>query len=331
MKDPTHSPAPAAVEPLLSVCDVSKRYSGGTLANDGISIDVRAGEVFGLLGPNGAGKTTLVNQIIGLLKPNSGRIRLAGVDLVEHPAAARRLCSYLPQSPLPIDGLTVAGAIEIVGRLRGGRAGEVRRRTRELIEALEIEEWAGHLGCRLSSGVRRLVGFALATVWPTPMVILDEPTNDVDPLRRRLLWRRIRNTAEAGSAILLVTHNVLEAERAVDRLAVVDRGRIVAQGSPASLKTANGGRLRLDVSLEPEVEAPRLPQCAELQAQTGRRLLLHVDESDASAALEWASDLKRNRLAESFEFGPTTLEDAYLHLVGRADVVEADAAVQAAG
>jgi ABC-2 type transport system ATP-binding protein len=327
MIDDNPSPAGSGAEPLLTVRDVSKVYRGGTRANDGISIDVQPGEVFGLLGPNGAGKTTLVNQIIGLLKPTSGRIDLAGVDLVEQPAVARRLCAYLPQSPLPIEGMTVTQAIETVGRLRGGRAEEVRERTRELIEALEIGEWAGHVGHRLSGGVRRLVGFALATVWPTPLVILDEPTNDVDPLRRRLLWRRIRGEAESGSAILLVTHNVLEAERAVDRLAVVDRGRILAQGTPGSLKTSNGGRLRLDVSLEPGADPPRLPERAELQARAGRRLLLHVTESDATSALEWARQLKRERLAESFEFGPTTLEDAYLHLVGRADLLEADAAV----
>jgi len=227
--------------PLLSIRDLRKVYPGGKLANAGISIEVGRGEVFGLLGPNGAGKTTLVSQVIGLLRPTSGEIRLGDVDLVRHPAVARRACAYLPQGRLPIDSLPIATAVELIARLRGADTRGARRRTRALLAALEIEEWADQLGSRVSGGVRRLTGFAMAIVWPAPLVILDEPTNDVDPLRRRLLWREVRRVADGGSAILLVTHNVLEAERTVDRLAVLDRGRILAQGSPAALADGAGG------------------------------------------------------------------------------------------
>src|SRR5690606_25583121 len=146
----------------------------------------------GLLGPNGAGKSTLVKQIIGLLKPNSGTLQLGPHDLVADPDAARQLCSYLPQAPMPIDSFKVTQAVRLTGEIRGGNPGEISRRSEELIEALEIGEWADTLGARLSGGVKRLVGFVMVTVVPGRLVILDEPTNDVDPLRRRLLWDQIR-------------------------------------------------------------------------------------------------------------------------------------------
>jgi ABC-2 type transport system ATP-binding protein len=175
------------------------------------------------------------------------------------------------------------------------------------------------LGRDLSGGVRRLVGYILVTVWPSQLVILDEPTNDVDPLRRRLLWRQIRRLAEEGSSVLLVTHNVSEAARAVDRLAVLDRGRILAVGTPGTLKKSDHHHLRLDVALEPEAEVPPLPPFLELRTRTGKRLLFYLAETDAVTALEWARGLTQTGVAEDFEIGPTTLEDAYMRLIGRED------------
>jgi ABC-2 type transport system ATP-binding protein len=317
--DPDPRPAVTARAGLV-VEKVTKIYPGGKTANDGISLRIDLGEVLGLLGPNGAGKTTLVNQIIGLLRPTSGRISLGGVDLVRRQDVARRLCSHLPQGALPIDGLPAGTAVELMGRLRGGRPEAVRARARELFGALEIEEWRGQLGARLSGGVRRLVGFAMAAVVPGDLVILDEPTNDIDPLRRRLLWRSIRKLGAEGRAILLVTHNVLEAERSVNRLAVMDRGKILAQGTPASLKNADGRRLRLDVMLEPAAEPRAVPAFAEVRALAGRKMVLHLAEEDAGPALEWARGLGRDGIAESFELGPAALEDTYLSLVGRSDL-----------
>jgi ABC-2 type transport system ATP-binding protein len=275
---------------------ITKTYKGNVVANDAVNMEIRRGEVFGLLGPNGAGKTTLVSQIIGLSRPDSGSIRYGGIDLVREPAMARRLCSYLPQTQIPVDSVPLGTAVELIGRMRGGRADEVRSRTRELFENLEIEEWRTKPGSRVSGGVLRLVEFALATVWPGAVVILDEPTNDVDPLRRRLLWRQVRNVADMGHAVLLVTHNVMEAERAVDRLAILDCGRILAQGTPVSLsREKGGGSLRLEVTLEPE-------------------------------ALEWARSRKAAGSVETFVLGPSSLEDTYLQIMGRGDVARPDAA-----
>jgi len=214
----------------LQVTDLRKVSGRGAVANDGISLRVEPGEVYGLLGPNGAGKSTLVKQVIGLLRPTSGQIALGPHDLVAAPHVARQLCCYLPQAQMPIDALRAAEAIELGGMIRGADRRTARERTRELLEALDLGEWRRTPGARLSGGVRRLVGFVMVAVHPGRVVILDEPTNDVDPLRRRLLWQQGRRLADDGSAVVLVTHNVLEAEKAVDRLAIVDRGRTWPRG-----------------------------------------------------------------------------------------------------
>lgn len=301
---------------------VTKVYGKTLRANDAITLSVRPGEVYGLLGPNGAGKTTLVKQVIGLLKPTEGQIRLGPFDLVADPDAARQLCSYLPQAPVPIDSFRVREAIELTGRIRGGSHAAVRRRAGELIEALDIGEWANTMGQRLSGGVRRLVGFAMVTVWPGRVVILDEPTNDVDPLRRRLLWDQVRLLGQRGCAVFLVTHNVMEAEKSVDRLAIIAAGRLIAEGTPSSLKAADRGHLRLQVMLIPEAATPPLPPWVRQHTRVGRNLITAIDEADAALGTRWAAGLMADGTAEEYALGATTLEDVYIRLTGHTSANE---------
>jgi ABC-2 type transport system ATP-binding protein len=308
--------------PLLKIENVVKEYRRGIRANDNITITVQAGEVFGLLGPNGAGKTTLVHQVNGLLTPTSGRIVIDGVDVVANPAFARKSCSFQPQSQVPIDGLTSSQALELVGRLRKGETQKIRERTQELIDALELTEWAEARGETLSGGAKRLVAFCMAAVAPGKLIILDEPTNDIDPLRRRLLWGQVRELADQGSAVLLVTHNVLEAERTVDRLAIIDHGRVIGLGTPGSMKDAEMGYLRLELLLEPGAAYPEAPLFFENPVNGGRRMIGKVAESAVEAAVEWASELRADQIVEEFSIGPATLEDAYLRKIGRADAME---------
>ena len=300
---------------VLDVQGVTKQYRRGPLANDDISLSVEAGEVFGLLGPNGAGKTTLVSQILGLARPTAGRIVIDGVDAVRSPAAARAKCSYQPQATVPIEGLTPSQAVDIAGRIHGGRTDEVQRRRRELLEAFDLTAWDAKRQ-PLSGGVARLVAFCMAAVTPGRVVILDEPTNDVDPLRRRALWVQVRALADVGHAVLLVTHNVLEAERCVDRLAVVDGGRVVATGTPAALKANLGAPLRLELVLEPEADPPPAPSFSPSPVTTGRRVYLDVDLDAVSDAVAWARRLQEVRTVAEFALGPASLEDVYVRSVG---------------
>jgi ABC-2 type transport system ATP-binding protein len=303
----------------LLVDHLTKQYRRGPLANDDVSLEVEAGEVFGLLGPNGAGKTTLVSQVLGLLRPSSGGITIDGIDVVRDPAVARRKCSYQPQSTTPTEGLSPFEAIDLAGRIRGGSVADVRRRTSELIAALDMGEWERKIQ-NLSGGVARLVAFCMAAVVPGRIVILDEPTNDVDPLRRKLLWQQVRALAEAGNAVLLVKHNVLEAERCVDRLAIVDHGKVLATGTPAALKADLGAPLRLEVVLEPGSVAPAAPDFAAAPPVTvGRRLFVDVAQADVGRAVTWSTEQQAIHVVAEFSIGPASLEDVYVRRVQPGD------------
>ena len=307
---------------LLEIEKVTKVYKGKVKANDNISLSVGEGEVFGLLGPNGAGKTTLVNQIIGLTKPNSGSITLDGVDVIANPGFARESCSFQAQTQVPISGLNTLQAIELVGRIRGGKKADVHRRAMELINRLEMGEWQKTMGITISGGVRRLVAFCMAAVTPGKIVILDEPTNDIDPLRRRILWQEVQELARYGAAVLLVTHNVLEAERVVDRLAIIDQGQVKGMGTPASLKEDEGGAMHLELILEPSQSEPDLPEYLQNPVTVNRRIIARVNPADITTAIEWARGLKESDAVEEFTLGPATLEDIYVHLVQNPDEVE---------
>jgi len=300
---------------LLDVRDLTKQYRGGVLANDGLSLDVRAGEVFGLLGPNGAGKTTLVAQVLGLLTPTSGQILLDGVDVARHPEAARKACSYQPQGSAPLEGVTPVEAVELTGRLRGGDRATVRRRTSELLTALDLDPWRNRV-VPLSGGVARLVSFCMAAVHPVRLAVLDEPTNDVDPLRRKLLWEQVRALADSGTGVLLVTHNVAEAERCVDRLAIVDHGRVQASGTPAALKAGLGGALRLEMTLEVGRPVPHLPGYLTSAVVAGHRVVTQAALDDAGAAVTWAREAQEAGVIAEFQLSPASLEDVYVRSVG---------------
>lgn len=309
---------------MLQIEKLTKIYRTGTRANDGISLAIDEGEVFGLLGHNGAGKSTLVNQVVGLLRPTAGSIRIDGRDMVADPGLARRLCSFQAQSQVPIDGLTPRQAIDLLGQLRGASKSDVQVRRARLVEALELEEWIDVDASRLSGGVKRLVAFAMAAVVPGRVVMLDEPTNDVDPIRRRLLWRQVRTLADHGAAVLLVTHNVIEAERSVDRLAILDEGRVIAEGTPAELKGRLGAALRLELVMDPDATEVPVSPFGRSAVPVGNRVMVGVPTDAAGQAVAWAESLERAGVVEEFTLGPATLEDVYVALVGGADAGSAE-------
>lgn len=310
---------------VLRITALTRRY-GQVVANDDISLRVRPGEVVGLLGHNGSGKTTLVSQIVGLLKPDAGEIHVGRADAVRHPGTARRHVALQPQAQTPIDGLTPRSAIEIAGRIRGLSSRDARAAAAELAEELDIGHWLDQRalpeGGGLSGGIRRLTGFAMAVAAPTPLLILDEPTNDIDASRRRLLWDAVRRRGDLGIGVLLVTHNVAEVERIVDELVILDRGRLVAEGSPARLRGTQDSDLRLELQLPPDGADPStedldLPVLR--RVRTGRRTLLTVTAGEAARAVAWATAQRAQDRIEGFSLTPATLEDAYLALTAHSD------------
>ena len=299
--------------PLLDVREVTKRYRNGTLANDGLCLSLAPGEVYGLLGPNGAGKTTLVRQILGLLKPTSGSIHIDGMDVVAHPGRARQVTGFLPQGQFDIGAVHVDELIYSVGRLRGLSSSEARRRGDELMERLALGPFRSTTLHAASGGVRRLAGFATALVAQSPLLVLDEPTNDIDPIRRQVLWQLVAEAGESGAAVLLVTHNLAEAERFIHRLAIIDRGRILREGSPASLRTLVTDRLRLEMVLAGAV----LPHPA-LLAEPGSTGNYLFEQADLPPVSAWLSGLRERGLLLDFRIGPPNLDDIYAATVGPA-------------
>lgn len=334
MTDEPMTAAPQSTD-VLRISGLTRRF-GKVVANDGICLQVRAGDVVGLLGHNGAGKTTLVSQLVGLLRPHAGQIRVAGVDAVSAPASARRQVALQAQAQAPIDGLTPRTAIEIAARIRGLSRQDCRTAALTLAEELDIGPWLDRRalpdGAGLSGGIRRLTAFAMAAAAPTPLLVLDEPTNDVDASRRRLLWEAVRRRADQGAGVLLVTHNVAEAERIVDELTILDRGRVVAAGTPSQLRGTQDSDLRLELrgpvgALRAGSSGPAASSALAVPAesvrdvnappirrhtQRGRNIVLTIDADDAAAAVAWAQALRGANRIEDYSLTPSTLEDAYL-------------------
>ena len=221
------SPEPAR----LSFTKVTKTYRRGRVtANRRIDLDLEPGELVALTGHNGAGKTTLLDQVVGTLRPDEGDIRHGERSLVSDPGLARRVSSMMPQLHAPLTGVTPRQAIAAIARLRGRGGAEANRATEELIDLLDIGPWRRVPGERLSGGARRLTSYAMAVVAPPPVLLIDEPTNDVDPTRRPLIWRHLRRLADAGHVVVVVTHNLREVERTADRYVILQRGRLLDDG-----------------------------------------------------------------------------------------------------
>ncbi|MFF0276404.1 MULTISPECIES: ABC transporter ATP-binding protein [unclassified Streptomyces] len=288
-------------------------------ATDGISLDVRGGEIFGLLGPNGAGKSTLVRQLTGLMRPDSGSVRLLGHDLVRHPERASRLLAYLGQESTALDELTVALAAETTGRLRGLGVREARAERDAVLEELGLGPLASRPLRRLSGGQRRLACVAAALVGERPVLVLDEPTTGMDPVARRAVWAAVdRRRAEHGTTVLLVTHNVIEAETVLDRVAVLDRGRVIACDTPAGLKERVAGEVRVELVWRESapLHLPEVASLRELAQETGRRWMLRLAPDEARAAVATVTGGAAFTALDDFTLATPSLEDVYLALGG---------------
>ncbi|MCX5225643.1 ABC transporter ATP-binding protein [Streptomyces sp. NPDC006553] len=288
-------------------------------ATDGISLDVRGGEIFGLLGPNGAGKSTLVRQLTGLMRPDSGSVRLLGHDLVRHPERASRLLAYLGQESTALDELTVALAAETTGRLRGLTARDARAERDAVLDELGLGALASRPLKKLSGGQRRLACVAAALVGERPVLVLDEPTTGMDPVARRAVWAAVdRRRAEHGATVLLVTHNVIEAETVLDRVAVLEHGRVIACDTPAGLKERVAGEVRVELVWRESapLHLPEVAALRDLAQETGRRWILRLAPDAARTAVATVTGGAAFAALDDFTLATPSLEDVYLALGG---------------
>ncbi|MGW4566415.1 ABC transporter ATP-binding protein [Streptomyces sp. NPDC004561] len=290
-------------------------------ATDGVELDVRRGEVFGLLGPNGAGKSTLVRQLTGLQRPDAGSVEILGHDIVRHPERAARILAYLGQESSALDELTVSLAAETTGRLRGLDVRRARAERDAVLEELGLTPIAARALKKLSGGQRRLACLAAALVGERPLLVLDEPTTGMDPVARRAVWAAVdRRRAERGTTVLLVTHNVIEAETVLDRVAVLDQGRVIACDTPAGLKEQVAGEVRVELVWRERapLEVPEVAVLRERAVESGRRWTLQLAPEEARAAVATVTGGAAFAALDDFTLATPSLEDVYLALGGAA-------------
>jgi len=310
----THSPLAIEATGLV-------KTFGEVRAVDGVDLAVRSGSVYGVLGPNGAGKTTTIRMLATLLRPDAGSARVLGHDIVSEAEAVRGLVSLTGQLASVDEDLTGWENLVLLGRLLGLKRPAAKARATELLDAFGIAEAAGRLVKKYSGGMRRRLDVAASIVVTPQLMFLDEPTTGLDPRSRNQVWDIIRALVAEGTTILLCTQYLDEADQLADRIAVIDRGTVIAEGTAGQLKASVGsGALHVRL-LDPD-------QRPEAERVLGRELDgVHLESdpaalsapcADADRAAEAIAELSRAGVSiANFSLGQPSLDEVFLALTGR--------------
>ena len=295
---------------------------GDTRAVDGVDLRIRKGSVYGLLGPNGAGKTTTIRMLATLLRPTAGSAQVLGLDVVRDAARVRQKVSLTGQFASVDEDLTGHENLVLVGRLLGLPWGGARSRASELLDAFGLAEASSRQVRAYSGGMRRRLDIAASLVLTPEVLFLDEPTTGLDPRSRNQVWDIVRAIAAQGTTVLLTTQYLEEADRLADRLAVIDRGRLIAEGTSRELKASVGAgalHVRLVDAARRDEAALLLRKALGVDVNVGgdaTALSAKVDDearaADALAALAAAGV----RVAD-FTLGSPSLDEVFLALTGR--------------
>ena len=305
---------------LIHARELTKRFDD-LVAVDGIDFDVRKGEAFGFLGPNGAGKSSTMRMIGCVSPPTGGTLRVLDLDPVKDGAEIRARLGVVPQQDTLDFELTVRENVHIYGRYFGLPRKIVRERTEELLRFVQLEERAESKVEPLSGGMKRRLTIARSLINEPDVLLLDEPTTGLDPQARHVVWDRLHELKHRGATLLLTTHYMDEAEQLCDRLVVMDKGKIAAEGSPLELIRRYSTRevVELRFSGEPTIDlASRIDGLAKRVETLAGRVLLYTDDGDRTA--EGLHDLGLE--PQSVLVRRSTLEDVFLHLTGRTLVDE---------
>ncbi|GAA0532623.1 daunorubicin resistance protein DrrA family ABC transporter ATP-binding protein [Saccharopolyspora subtropica] len=312
---------------------------GDRRAVDGVDLAVPAGTVYGMLGPNGAGKTTVVRMLATLLRPDGGQARVFGHDLVREPDAVRRRISLTGQYASLDEDLTGAENLQLIGRLLGHRKAAARERADELLAAFDLAEAAGRPVKNYSGGMRRRLDIAASVLSTPDLLFLDEPTTGLDPRSRNYVWNIVRALVAQGTTVLLTTQYLDEADRLASRIAVLDHGKVIAEGTKGELKSSVGvGVVRL------WLRAPDQRSTAErvLVDALGAAVQIDPDPFELTARLspqggeQDVGELSSQALTalaragitvDSFSLGQPSLDEVFLALTNRSATSEEEAAV----
>jgi daunorubicin/doxorubicin transport system ATP-binding protein len=294
---------------------------GETRAVDGVDLAVRRGSVYGVLGPNGAGKTTTIRMLATLLHPDEGSARVLGHDIVDDANAVRGLVSLTGQMASVDEDLTGRENLILLGRLLGLKRDRAKARASELLEGFGLTDAAGRLAKNYSGGMRRRLDIAASLVVTPEVMFLDEPTTGLDPRSRNQVWDIIRALVAGGTTILLCTQYLDEADQLADGIAVIDHGKVIAEGTPGQLKASIGsGALHvrlLDPEQRPEAERVLSHELGTVHLEPDPSAL-SVSCADADRAAEALAELSRAGVGiADFSVGQPSLDEVFLALTGR--------------
>ena len=294
---------------------------GDTRAVDGVDLAVPSGSVYGVLGPNGAGKTTTIRMLATLLRPDAGSARVLGHDIVREAEAVRSVVSLTGQIASVDEDLTGRENLILLARLLGFKRAGAKARAAELLDAFGISDAAGRLVKNYSGGMRRRLDIAASIVVTPQLMFLDEPTTGLDPRSRNQVWDIIRTLVAEGTTILLCTQYLDEADKLADGIAVIDRGKVIAEGTPGQLKaTVGSGALHvrlLDPDQRPDAERVLSRELGAVHLEPDPAALSAAC-ADADRAAEAVAELSRSgvRIAD-FALGQPSLDEVFLSLTGR--------------
>jgi ABC-2 type transport system ATP-binding protein len=304
---------------MIEVSNLYKRF-GSIEAVRGVSFRVAPGEIFGLLGPNGAGKSTTIAMLCGLLAPDAGVARLDGIDVVARPTAARRVLGVVPQEPALYTELSGRENLLFFGRLYGLRGADLRNRAGEALSRVNLADRADDAVEHYSGGMVRRLNIAAGLLHRPKAVLMDEPTVGLDPQTRAAILDLVREIARAGAAVLYTTHYLDEAERLCDRLAIVDQGAILAEGTLQELRRAAGEReiVALRGTFRPDTIPAAVAAMGQVQLikATERELLFTLEsaERQLSSLLALVGPLGEVR---EVAIRQPSLENLFIKLTGR--------------
>ena len=304
----------------VEAIDLVKHF-GDMVAVGGVSFAVPQGSVLGLLGPNGAGKTTLVRMLTTLSKPTSGTALVGGHDILEDPAAVRRSMGLTGQAATVDELLTGRENVRLIGRLYGLPMKYIRENTDELLERFRLSDAADRLAKTYSGGMRRRLDLAVSLVAAPPVLFLDEPTTGLDPRSRVELWDVLRELVSGGTTLLLTTQYLEEADQLADKIVVIDRGSVIASGTPSQLKQ-EAGEASVVMTVKSADDLSRAEQL--LRANSTE---VHVEHSSRRLTAPAGGLGDMTRIADAFAASGIevddlglqrpSLDDVFLHLTGR--------------
>jgi ABC-2 type transport system ATP-binding protein len=303
----------------IEVRNLQREFEGGVVAVDGVDLDVAEGEIFSFLGPNGAGKTTIVRILTTLLRPTGGSARVAGHDVIEDPGAVRRTIGVALQDAALDPLMTGRELIQLQAILHGLPPEQVTSRADALLRRVGLTVAADRRVGTYSGGMQRRLDLASALVHKPRVLFLDEPTTGLDPVSRKTIWEEVRKLNDEGTTVFLTTQYLEEADQLADRVAIISAGKIVAEGTPASLK-AEVGKPRLEVAVAEGSPAA----CSEVLARFGEplpakdgTLVVALERGAAQIAPVVLALDEKGILVESLDLVEPTLDDVFVEKTGQ--------------